>query len=89
MKPAPASHPLPRPALVWNRDDYLDAAEAIEQHSEVRKIRGALNSIVAQIDAANIDLLAPHIEELQALLERAKDHAAAAFGLQWARRIRL
>lgn len=89
MTDTATSYPLPRPALVWDRDDFRDAAEAIEQHPNVRKIRDAMTSIMAGITASNIDLLAPHIEDLQQILEGAKDAAAAEYDLTWARRIRL
>jgi hypothetical protein len=83
------SYPLPRPALIWDADSFLDAAEAIDQHPEVRRLVSAFNSIAARITAGNIDALAPNMEQMIRRIEDAKDDAAAEYGLQWARRIRL
>lgn len=83
------SYPLPRPALVWDADSFLDAAEAIENHPEVIRLRTALRSISSLITAGNIDAIAPNVEQILKHIELAKDNAAAEMDLEWARRIRL
>lgn len=83
------SYPLPRPALVWDADSFLDAAEAIENHPEVIRLRAALASVSRLVTAGNIDAIAPNVEQIMRRIELAKDDAAVEMGLEWARRIRL
>lgn len=83
------SYPLPRPALVWDADSFLDAAEAIENHPEVIRLRAALASVSRLVTVGNIDAIAPNVEQIMRRIELAKDDAAVEMGLEWARRIRL